>query len=311
MSTDNYYQILGVNENATQEEIKKAYRKLAVQQHPDKGGSEDLFKTISVAYDTLGDENKRKDYDNRRNNPFSNMGGGGGFPDINEFFQNIFHTQRKRNVPDSIIDVDLGVLESYNSVDKTINYVRKLACNTCSGTGGEKIRCNKCNGEGFFAVRQGTGLFTQVTRHVCDGCQGQGQVLIKKCLSCNGQSTIPQTESFTIKFPHGTDSGQTFRIQGRGDYVNGMYSNLIIRVNVVSENNFEKNGNDLVYNHYFNLEELNQTNLQIPHPSGNISINLPDEFDSSKPLRIRSKGFMINGEGDLYVRQHVRFKRKK
>ena len=90
-----------------------------------------------------------------------------------------------------------------------------------------------------------------------------------------------------------------------------MYGNLIVRVNVIPENNFEKNGNDLVYNHYFNLEELNQTNLQIPHPSGNISINLPDEFDSSKPLRIRSKGFMINGEGDLYVRQHVRFKRKK
>ena len=310
MSSDNFYQVLGVGETATQEEIKKAYRKLAVQHHPDKGGSEETFKNISVAYDTLGDENKRRDYDNRKNNPFQGMGGGG-FGGFEDLFENIFHTQRKRNVPETILDLNIGVLESYNAVDKIINYFRKHACNTCSGTGGERIRCSRCNGEGFINLRQGTGLFMQVTRHVCDVCQGNGHMITKKCVTCNGQSTISTTESISIKLPHGVDTGQSFRIQGKGDFSNGVYANLVLRLNVIPEKDFEKNGNDLIFNQFFNLEDLNKTTIEVPHPSGNISITLPEDFDTSRPLRIKSKGFRINGEGDLYVKQHVRFKRKK
>jgi molecular chaperone DnaJ len=136
-------------------------------------------------------------------------------------------------------------------------------------------------------------------------------MITKKCVTCNGQSTISTTESISIKLPHGVDTGQSFRIQGKGDFSNGVYANLVLRLNIIPEKDFEKNGNDLIFNQFFNLEDLNKTTIEVPHPSGNISITLPEDFDTSRPLRIRSKGFRINGEGDLYVKQHVRFKRKK
>lgn len=308
MNQDNFYQILGVTETATQDEIKKAYRKLAVQHHPDKGGSEEKFKEISVAYDTLSDESKRAEYDNRRNNPFGSMGDG--FGQFNDFFNNIFYNQRKRSVPEKIVDLNLGVLESYNSVDKTITYIRKHGCGTCNGTGGEKKLCIKCGGEGTISVKHGTGLFIQVSRHTCDACGGNGSTMIRRCMSCNGQATIPATESISIKFPHGVDTGQSFRVNGKGDFSNGSYGNLVIRVNLVSENNFEKNGNDLIYNQFLGLDDLNKATVEIPHPAGNISVSLPEEFDTSRPLRIKNKGFNVNGVGDLYIKQHVKFKRK-
>jgi len=99
---EDFYQILGVNQNATQDEIKKTYRKLAVEHHPDKGGDENKFKKISEAYDTIGDENKRSQYDNQKRNPFANMGGGGGFNPFEDMF-NQMHTQRRRAVPDKVI----------------------------------------------------------------------------------------------------------------------------------------------------------------------------------------------------------------
>jgi DnaJ-class molecular chaperone len=117
-----FYQILGVAENATQDEIKKAYRRLAVEHHPDKGGDENKFKEISESYDTIGDENKRSQYDNQRRNPFANMGGGG-FNPFEDMF-NQMHTQRKRAVPDKIIEIIVGAIESFNGGEKTINYNR-------------------------------------------------------------------------------------------------------------------------------------------------------------------------------------------
>ena len=110
---ENYYEILGVNETATQEEIKKAYRKKAVEHHPDKGGDEAIFKKVSEAYDTLGDENKRAQYDNQRNNPFGNFAGGDPFDDFSSFFGNMNNQQRQRRAPDKIINVSVGVVDSY------------------------------------------------------------------------------------------------------------------------------------------------------------------------------------------------------
>ena len=157
---EDFYQILGVNENASQDEIKKAYRKLAVEHHPDKGGDENKFKKISEAYDTIGDENKRSQYNNQRRNPFANMGGGG-FNPFEDMF-NQMHTQRRRSVPDKVIEVIIGALESFNGSDKTINYVRESKCGGCNGNGGERINCGACNGEGFIIQRIGTGLFVQI-----------------------------------------------------------------------------------------------------------------------------------------------------
>ena len=306
MSQDNFYTILGVNENATQDEIKKAYRKLAVEHHPDKGGSEETFKKISEAYDTLGDQNKRTQYDNGRRNPFGNMGGSS----FEDMFGS-FYSQRKRTVPDKIIEVEVGTLESFNSSDKIINFQRKHACDSCNGNGGEKIKCTGCNGLGFTTVTMGTGLFTQMFRQPCNTCRGVGEMFKTKCGTCHGEGTKNEFETIKIKLPHGVDDGQFFKMQGKGDYSNGIYGNLVIRVIVKPENNFEKAGDDLVYSAFLNLDDLTKVGFNLPHPSGDLFIKLPEDFDSSKPLRVKSKGFRgQNGNGDLFIKLFVKFKRE-
>ena len=304
MATENFYEILGVKENSTQDEIKKAYRKLAVEHHPDKGGDEEKFKTISQAYDVLGDETKRQQYDAQKNNPF-----GGGSNPFEDLFGNQFYQQRRRTVPDKIIELSITVLESYNSVEKTITYSRKHECGTCQGKGGDRQTCGRCNGEGYITVRMGTGMFVQIFKQACDVCRGAGFQYKSKCVSCNGETTISKMESISVKLPHGVDEGQFFKMQAKGDYHQGVYGNLVIKIKVVPEGNFEKIGDDLIYNYYFNLDDLKKDTIQIPHPSGVISVKLPNEFDSSKPLRVKQKGFKSTGTGDLYVKIFVKFKR--
>ena len=303
---ENFYQTLGVNENATQDEIKKAYRKLAVEHHPDKGGNEDTFKKISQAYDTVGDESKRKQYDNQRSNPFSNMGGGG-FNPFEDMFQNGFYQQRRRAAPDKIIEVTVGAIQSYNGSEKSFTYNRKHKCEPCNGNGGERINCNSCGGEGFITQRVGSGLFVQLVRQTCNSCGGKGFSYKTVCGSCNGETTTTKPETITIKLPHGIDEGQFLKLQGKGDYVNGVYGNLVIKVKVSPEDNFEKSGDDLIYNAYFDLDTIRNEKLDIKHPKGVMSIKLPEEFDTEKPLRVKSKGF--HNTGDLFVKLHVKFKR--
>jgi molecular chaperone DnaJ len=299
---ENLYDILGVNENSTQEEIKKNYRKLAMEHHPDKGGAEDKFKKISEAYETLGDENKRKEYDFNRKNPHR----GGSIFD--EFFGN-FHTQRKTTVPDKIVDVEIGVLESYLSVEKSITYTRNFACQPCNGNGGDRYTCSTCGGSGFITKTMGSGFFTQVFRQGCHSCGGHGFTLKNVCGTCNGKGTEQKQETIKIKLPHGVSDGQYFRMQSKGDFINGTYGNLIMRAIIRPESNFNKSENDLIYNAYLNLNDLKKDTVEIPHPQGRISVKLPQEFDSSKPLRVKSKGFQTNQQGDLIINLYVKFKR--
>lgn len=308
MSTESYYDILGVSDTATQDEIKKAYRKKAVEHHPDKGGDEQVFKKISEAYDTIGDEGKRRQYDSQKNNPF----GGGGFNPFEDFFSQFGGRQQRQQrpqAPDKIINMDVTVIESYLGVEKTINYSRKHACNTCNGSGGDRATCSRCQGQGFITVRMGNGMFIQMVQQACDVCHGQGSMLTRRCGSCSGQGTRSEMESVSFKLPHGTDNGQFYRMNDLGDYHNGVYGNLVIKVNLMNTDNFEKMGNDLVYNSFLNLEDLKKNSVGVPHPDGEIRVNFPLEFDSSKPLRVKSKGFKNGGQGDLYVKLYVKFKR--
>ena len=304
---ENYYETLEVSETATQEEIKKAYKKKAIQHHPDKGGDEEMFKKISVAFDTIGDENKRNQYDSQRRNPFANMNGGG-FNPFEEMFGNHFHSHQQRVVPDTIVDVHVGTLESYNGNNKTITFSRKHKCDVCNGQGGERTNCNGCNGQGFIVKKMGTGMFIQMVRQACNTCNGNGFTYKNVCNTCHGETTKNVIETISIKLPHGIDNGQFLKLQGKGNFSDGMYGNLVLKVNLQPESNFEKSGNDLVYNSFLNLEDLNKPSLTIPHPKGNISIKLPTDFDTSKPLRVKSKGFFESG--DLFIKLYVKFTRK-
>ena len=165
-----YYNILGVTRQSTPDEIKKAYRKLSKQFHPDVNpDGADRFKYIAEAYDTLSDINKKQSYDNP--NPF---GGGGTINDFfNAFNQQSNRTSRSRNMsPDKTINVDVTHIESFHGHEKEINYQVNNACGLCAGTGGDKNMCNSCNGYGSLRQQVGTGIFTQVVETQCPTCRG-------------------------------------------------------------------------------------------------------------------------------------------
>lgn len=307
MNTENLYDILGVKENATQEEIKKTYRKLAKENHPDAGGDENKFKKISQAYDVLGDESKRKEYDQNKNNPF-----GKGF-DFNDAFNSMFggrkNTQRK--VHTTNISIPIGVLTSYYGGKQNITYRRQNKCEPCNGTGGEKISCRVCNGSGVVIRQMNSGMFAQIIQTSCESCSGRGFHFKEMCFLCNGNGATTEMKTIEINLPHGVDNGQFLRVNGMGDYRNGLNGDLIIRIDLKPEKNFDKIGNNLIYNAFMSLDEVIDGSINVPHPDGNITVKLPENVDTSVPLRVKLKGFKLETVGDLIINQFVKYKKTK
>lgn len=311
----NYYEILGISKDATQDEVKKVYRKLAFEYHPDRNpeGAE-KFKDIAEAYETLSDDGKRREYNYRLENPMAGQGFGGGFEDLfNQMFNggNPFGGgfQQQRRAPEKVIEIQIDVIESFKGVVKDVTYSRHDQCITCNGSGGDRSVCNICNGQGFIIQRAGTGMFTQIIKTACSGCGGTGYKITNRCHSCNGNGSKETIETLKITFPRGIDDGQMLRVQQKGDYIQGMVGDLILRVKLIPKNNFEKSGNDLIYNAFFTLNDLVKNEFEVPHPDGVLSVKFPKEFNTQVPLRLRNKGFINNVIGDLYVRYYVKYTR--
>jgi len=304
MNNENFYQVLGVQENATQDEIKKAYRNLAKENHPDTGGDEDKFKKISVAYDALSDESKRREYDAKKRNPFGN------YDNYDDVFSNMFGSRKARQtVHTTNITVNVGVLDSYRANKHSLSYRRQTMCEPCSGTGGDKKTCGTCNGSGVVVRQVGSGFFVQVVQMACDGCGGTGSITINPCFMCSGSGSKPEIKNLDISLPHGIDNGQFLRLQGMGDFKNGNYGDLVVRIDLKPQDGFDKIGNHLVYNVYMNLDELKQGSFNVPHPDGMLNVKMPKKVDTSLPLRVKSKGFRLDTVGDLMINQYVRFDR--
>ena len=302
---NNYYDILGVSKDATQDEIKKVYRKLALQYHPDKNpDGADKFKEISEAYDILGDVEKRKKYDNKSNNPF-----GGSMEDILNQMRNE-RKNYKRRTQDKVIDVNIGTLESYKGIVKTITYQIRTDCDGCNGSGGDRIQCSNCDGSGFLHQTVGTGFFTQILQTDCQNCFGKGFTIKDPCNSCKGSGAKESQQNIQLNFPKNIENGNMFRVPAHGDIINGNVGDAIIRVIIVQENNFEKSNNDLIYYAFFDLEALNKSEFTVPHPDGDLLVKIPKEFNTQTPLRIKQKGFKGNyAAGDLFVKMNVKFTR--
>jgi molecular chaperone DnaJ len=301
---EDYYNILEVPETATSEEIKKAYRKKSKEFHPDVNpDGENQFKKIAEAYDVLSDPDKKQRYDNQKK-----FGGGGEGMDPWDLFRRMQDgfAQRKRNVQEKLIKINISVLDSYNGVNKTVNYTRNLKCDPCNGSGGERTGCSVCNGVGYIQQEVGNGFFRQIVRSGCPSCRGEGSVITKACFSCSGSGVKPQMENINITIPMGIDNGQYLRLEGMGDFISGMYGNLLLQIEVFGENNFDKNDNDLIYTAIFNLDDLQKESFDIPHPDGLLTVKVPKEFDTDQPLRIKGKGFKMNPLGDLYVKLRVK-----
>jgi molecular chaperone DnaJ len=299
-----YYKILEVEEKASQEEIKKSYRKLAAQYHPDKNPQgEEKFKEVAEAYETLGNPDKRVQYDNRGNNPFQ----GTAYEQMfSQMFGAGFQQQRRKSTPDKILKVQISPVESYNGEEKRIQYMKDIHCNVCNGSGGEQQVCNSCKGQGFHIKTMGTGFMSQQIRTACGTCAGRGYTLVHRCYGCDGRGTKQNAADIKIMIPKGVDSGQYLKIERAGDFKNGEYGDLVVQIEVVPKDGFEKFNNDLIYNLFFNLEDLKKDKYNIPHPDGELRIDSPKIFDTSKPLRLRGKGY--NG-GDMYLKLHVKFEK--
>jgi molecular chaperone DnaJ len=303
-----YYKILEIEENASEDEIKKSYRRLSKMYHPDVNpdGAE-KFKEIAESYETLGDKTKRAQYDQSKKNPyagtqfeniFSQMFGSG--------FANNFRQTRQSSVPDKIIRVQVTPIESFHGSEKTLSYIRDHMCSPCKGTGGEQQTCSTCNGGGFQTKTLGTGFMTQHIRTICGTCAGKGYTLVHKCYNCDGRGVKSEASQVSVKLPIGVDSGQYLKLESLGDFKNGMYGDLVVQVEVISKDGYDKLNNDLIYNLYLNLEEAQKDRFIIPHPDGDLNMTAPKTFDTSKPLRLRGKGYL---GGDMYVKLNVKFER--
>jgi len=302
-----YYKILEVEEKASIDEIKKSYRKLAAQYHPDRNpDGEEKFKEIAEAYETLGNPEKKEKYDNKSTNPFQ------GTPYEDMFSQmfgsrNGFQQQRRKSAPDKVVRVQITPIESYKGEEKSIQYMKDNHCNVCNGSGGEQQVCGTCGGQGFQIKSFGTGFMMQQIRTACPTCAGRGYTLIHKCYGCDGRGTKSAAHDLRIVLPKGIDSGQYLKIENAGDFKNGEYGDLVIQIEVMPKDGFEKINNDLIYNLFLNLEQVKESNFLIPHPDGELKMESPKIFDTSRPLRLKNKGY--NG-GDMYVKLNVKFNRE-
>ena len=306
----NYYEILGVAENASQDEIKKSYRKLSKQYHPDVNPEGvEKFKEVSEAYENIGDENKRKDYDTKRKNPFSDIGNG--HFDIHSMFEQMMgqNKQQKQRAPDKVISFDISCVESYFGVKKEINIITNNRCKPCDGSGGSKKVCDKCNGNGFIVQVFGTGMFSHQIRQQCPVCLGGGTLISKPCFSCNGLGVVKENEKINVNIPANVDNGDFLRIQNKGDFntITKSKGDLILKVNLINVDNLEKIGIDLVYHKKITPIELVLDDLMlIKHPDGDLNIKIPKELNSDKPLRVMNKGYKTpNGVGNFFIKLSV------
>ena len=302
-----YYKILEVEENASEEDIKKSYRNLSKKYHPDlnpEGGEK--FKEIAEAYEHLGDKNKRAQYDNQKNNPFQ----GTSFQDMfSQMFGGTppnFGQRRRKQAPDKVVKLRVTPVESYLGSEKLIQYMRDHGCNSCNGTGGEQQICGTCGGAGYQVKNFGTGFMSQQIRTACPTCAGRGYTLVHKCNSCDGRGVKMAVSEVKIKLPIGCDNGQYLRLANLGDFRVGEYGDLIVQIEIEPKDGFEKMDSDLIYTLNLNLEEIQQEKFLIPHPDGKLSMDAPKIIDTSRPLRLRGKGY--NG-GDMYVKLNLRFER--
>jgi len=298
---ENYYEVLGVSETATQEEIKKAFRTKSKESHPDRGGNEEEFKRINEAYSNLSDNDKKAQYDAQRNNPF----GGDPFDMFSQFFN---QRQHVRKAPDRIMDLNIGAVDSFVGKKINVSFTRKTNCNPCNGQGGDRINCNTCGGTGHVTQVIGNSFFQNIIQSQCNSCMGRGFTFSKVCNTCYGDGRVDEPMSIDINLPVGISDGQLIKASSMGDYSNGLFGDLIFKIIVTQQDGFEKVASDLIYNKFMSVDELNQDELILPHPNGEISVKLPEVIDTSVPLRIKGKGYP-NENGDFYVRLYVKHNR--
>jgi len=340
MSKRDYYEVLGVSKSAEAAEIKKAYRKKAVQYHPDKNPgdatAEDKFKEAAEAYEVLSDQNKRARYDQFGHAGMGGAAGGGGFggggmnmEDIFSQFGDIFggggfggsfggRGQRGRHVnrgSNLRVRVKLTLKEIAHGVEKKLKVNKYISCDDCNGTGAENgssyNTCTTCNGAGHITQVQQTFLGHMQTQSVCPSCGGEGKTITHKCKSCNGNGIIKGEEVITINIPAGVEDGMQLSVNGKGNAAarGGINGDLIVVINEEPHRQLKRDGQNLLYDHYISIPDaVLGTTIEIPTVDGKAKIKVPAGTQAGKVFRLRGKGLPsveYHGQGDLLVNINV------
>ncbi|MCF8380899.1 MAG: molecular chaperone DnaJ [Bacteroidales bacterium] len=331
MSKKDYYEILEVPKTATQEEIKKAYRKKAIQYHPDKNPddpkAEAMFKESAEAYEILSNQEKRARYDQFGHAAFSNGGsngyhsGGMSMDDIFSSFGDIFGgfggfggAQRGRRVSrgsDLRIKVKLNLKEVAEGAEKKIKVKKYISCDSCSGTGAKDgtsySTCSTCGGVGQVTRVTNTFLGQMQSSSTCPTCAGQGKSITHKCNTCYGEGIIAKEETISFNIPAGVAEGMQLKISGKGNAARrgGINGDLLVIVTEEKHPDLIRDGNDLLFNLYINLSQaILGSTVEIPTIDNKVKIKIDAGTQPGKILRLRGKGLPdVNGyrTGDLLV----------
>ncbi|MEI7621232.1 MAG: molecular chaperone DnaJ [Candidatus Moraniibacteriota bacterium] len=327
--TKDLYETLGVSKGASDEEIKKAYRKLAHKHHPDKaGGSAEKFKEINAAYQVLSDKEKRGQYDQygqtfeqaqRGGGGSQGFGGGfggfdfsgfqqgggqgfefngGGFEDIfSDIFGGSGGRQGSRKGRDIQIDAEISFEEMVAGVRKEVSLLRRMVCDACAGTGGEagsrQETCHTCKGAGQIrqTVQSFFGNFVQAS--TCPTCQGAGKTYAKKCRKCSGDGRMKENQKIAFDIPAGISDGQTISLQGQGEAGERGSSNgdLFVNIHIKAHNFFQRKGNDLLSTEHISFSQaVFGDKIEVKTIDGKLSIKIPAGTQGGETFRIKEKG---------------------
>lgn len=331
MSKD-YYKILGIEKGASQDEIKKAFRKIAHKYHPDKPtGDEEKFKEANEAYQVLGDEQKRAQYDQFGSGAFDGSGGfggfngqgfggfdfsgfqgGAGFEDLGDIFGDMFgggrSRSRERRGSDIQMDLDLTFEEAVFGVQKDVHLTKQAQCERCGGNGGEPGEgmetCKDCDGNGVVIGVQRTILGNMQTKRTCTTCQGTGEIPKKECTGCHGHGVERTSQTLTVTIPPGVENGAMLRVRGEGEAIKGGRSgDLFVRLHVPKSKEFIRDGYNLIKEVEigFTQAALGDT-IEVNTVDGPVDLKIPSGTQSGSRFRMRGKGVPHNrGRGDQFV----------
>lgn len=332
MAEKDYYRILGVPRNATQEEIKVAFRKLALKYHPDRNPgnpeAEAKFKEINEAYDVLSNEEKRRIYDSYGEEGLKGSFGGSGFGgfetfrDFDDIFGDVFESffgdigsrtyrRRRRRGEDLKYDIEITLEEAFSGAKKNFTYERLEVCDKCNGTGAEDKdsvkTCPTCGGRGRVQYSQGFFAFTQT----CPRCKGEGKIITKPCKKCGGEGVINKQSTINVKIPSGVDNSTLLRISGGGDENKyGEAGDLYLEVKIKPHRFFEREKSDLIYNAFITVD-IAALGGEIEVPlieGGKTTVKIPPGTQHGKIFRIASKGMPYTNSkkrGDLLVKINI------
>ena len=305
-----YYKTLGVEKTATDEEIKKAYRKLAKEHHPDaNGGDDSKFKEVTEAYEILSDKQKRQNYDNFGNagtgnnfrgykDPFADFGFGG-FPGFDDMFR---QKPKKTQGSNISLQVNLEFEEAINGKEADIKVNRKESCDACNGTGsknGNTATCPTCGGTG--QIGRGGGFFQ--IHSTCPSCKGTGKVPIDPCDKCHGQKYVDKVRKIHIKIKPSEKNNDRVRLPKQGNQDGDVPGDILIHINVKEHEYFQRDGNNIMVDIPISYTQaVLGDEITIPTIKNKIKIKVPEGCESGRILRLKTLG--INN-GDMYVRLHI------